>query len=101
MKKAMKIDEEDAKGVIPYDVVHVDGIDGFKFDYEPLLLYLLNIFQLEEPASDINQPPVQISITLDGAGLSRNVTHITAGVKINDPCSIDPVSKLSIYLAPY
>jgi hypothetical protein len=33
---------------------------------------------------------------LDGADLSRNVTHVTAGVKINDPHSIDPVSGLPI-----
>jgi hypothetical protein len=96
VKKAMKKVEEHAKGVIPFDVVDIDGIDGFKFDYEPLLLYLLDLFQLEDAARDNNQPPVQISITLDGADLSRNVTHVTAGVKINDPRSIDPVSGLPI-----
>jgi hypothetical protein len=96
VKKAMKKVEEHAKGVIPFDVVDVDGIDGFKFDYEALLLYLIKLFKLEDAARDINQPPVQISITLDGADLSRNVTHVTAGVKINDPRSIDPVSGLPI-----
>jgi hypothetical protein len=94
--KAMTSVETHAKDVIPFDVVDVDGIDGFKFQYEPLLLYLLKLFQLEDAARDTNQPPVQISITLDGADLSRNVTHVTAGVKINDPRSIDPLSGLPI-----
>jgi hypothetical protein len=96
VRKAMSLIEEHAKGVIPYEVVDVDGIDGFKFEYEPLLLYILKLFKLKDAARDINQPPVQISITLDGADLSRNVTHVTAGVKINDPRSIDPVSGLPI-----
>ena len=96
VKKAMNMVEEHASGVIPFNVVNVDGIDGFQFDYERVLLYLLQLFKLEDAARDINQPPVQISITLDGADLSRNVTHVTAGVKINDPRSIDPDSGLPI-----
>jgi hypothetical protein len=97
VKKAMTCAEEHAKGVIPFEVVDVDGIsNGFKFAYKPLLLYILKLFKLEDVARDINQPPVQISITLDGADLSHNVTHLTAGVKINEPCSINPVSWLPI-----
>jgi hypothetical protein len=96
VKKAMNIVEEHESGIIPYDVVDVDGIYGFKFDYKQLLLYLLKLFKLEDAARDINQPPIQISITLDGADLSRNVTHVTAGVKINDPRSIDLDSGLPI-----
>jgi hypothetical protein len=80
VSQAMTTVEEHAKGVIPFDVVDVDKIDGFKFDYEPLLLYLLKLFKLEDAARDMNQPPVQISITLDGADLSRNVTHVTQQV---------------------
>jgi hypothetical protein len=74
----------------------VHGIDGFKFDYQPLLLYLIKIFKIKDAARDIDQPPVQILITLDGADLSCNVPHVTAGVKMNDPRSIDPVSGLPI-----
>jgi hypothetical protein len=96
LKKAMKKVKEHAKGVIPFKIVDVDGIDGLKFDFEPLLLYVLKLFKLEDAVRDINQPPVQISITLDGADLSHNVTHVTAGVKVNNPMSIDPLSGLPI-----
>jgi hypothetical protein len=46
--KAIKIVEVDTQGVIPFDIIDVDGIDGFKFEYEPLLLYLLKLFHLED-----------------------------------------------------
>jgi hypothetical protein len=60
VRKAMSIVEEDAKGIIPFDVVDVEGIDGFKFDYEPLLLYIIKLYKLEDAARDVNQPPVQL-----------------------------------------
>jgi hypothetical protein len=91
MKAVTAVKEHAKEEVIP-------GIGGFKFDYEPLLLYLLKLFKLQDAARYSNQPPVQISMTLDGADLSRNVMHITAGVKINDPHSIGPVSGLPIGL---
>jgi hypothetical protein len=92
----MKIVEEHASGVIPYEFDDVDGIHGFQFDYERVLLYLLESFKLKDAARGINQPPIQISITLDGPSLSYEVTHVMAGVKINDPCSIDPDSGLHL-----
>jgi hypothetical protein len=39
---------------------------------------------------------VCFAITLDGAELSRNVGHVTAGVKMIDPRAIDPRTKLPI-----
>jgi hypothetical protein len=93
----MLIVEEDTKGVIPFDVVEVDGIEGFKFDYELLRLYIIRLDKLEDAARDIDQPPVQLSITLDRADLSCNVTHVTVGINISNPCStINPLSGLPI-----
>jgi hypothetical protein len=73
-----------------------DGIDGVQFDYGKLLAYLLRLYKLDDVARDPNQPSVQFSITLDGADLSRNITHITAGIQINDPRAIDPISGIPI-----
>jgi hypothetical protein len=58
-QKATKKVEDHAKGVKPFNIIDVDVINGFKFDYEPLLLYLLKLFQLEDAARDINQLLVQ------------------------------------------
>jgi hypothetical protein len=97
VQKAMTTVKEHAKGVIPFEVVDTDWIDGFKFEYELLLLYLLTTsFKLQDAARDINQPLVLIPITLDRADLSCNVTHVTAGVKINVPHSIYPISWLPL-----
>jgi hypothetical protein len=54
MKKAMKIVEEYTSGVIPYDVIKMDAINSFKFDYKRVLLYLLELFKLEDAVGEIN-----------------------------------------------
>jgi hypothetical protein len=51
---------------------------------------------LDVDALDPDEPPVEFSITLDGADLSRDISHITAGIKINDPRAIDPKSRIPI-----
>jgi hypothetical protein len=98
--KAMSAVSTAAQAVIPYSALEQaqleDGIDGVQFDYGKLLAYLLRLYKLDDVARDPNQPPVQFSITLDGADLSRNITHVTAGIKINDPRAIDPVSGIPI-----
>ncbi len=47
-------------------------------------------------ALDPDQPSVEVSKTLDGADLSRNISHVTAGIKINEPRAIDPISGIPI-----
>jgi hypothetical protein len=72
------------------------NVDGVQFEYEPLLAYLLKLYKLDDVARDPNELPVEFSITLDGADLSRNISHVTAGIKINDPRAIDPKSGIPI-----
>jgi hypothetical protein len=98
--KAMTAVSTAAQAVIPFAPMGAaqleDRIDGIQFDYRKLLAYLLCLYKLDDVAWDPNQPPVQFSIILDGADLSRNITHVTAGIKINDPLGIDPVSGIPI-----
>jgi hypothetical protein len=98
--KAMTAVSAASQSVIPFAPMGAaqleDGIGGVQFDYGKLLAYLLCLYKLDDVARDPNQPSVQFSITLDGADLSRNITHITAGIKINDPRAIDPVSGIPI-----
>jgi hypothetical protein len=72
------------------------NVDGVQFEYEPLLAYLLKLYKLDDVARDPNALPVEFSITLDGADLSRNISHVTAGIKINDPRAIDPKTGIPI-----
>jgi hypothetical protein len=73
-----------------------DATPSVQFDYGILLAYLLCLYKLNDVARDPYQPPIQFSITLDGADLSRNITHIMADIKINDPRAIDWVSGIPI-----
>jgi hypothetical protein len=63
-----------------------------------MLVFLLEMFQLYHIDRDPLQPPVQLACTLDGADISKFVSHVTAGIKILDPRAIDPISHLSIGL---
>jgi hypothetical protein len=91
MKRVEKAAEEE---VCPFEVTFVDGKDGVKFNYQKLLSFVLEIYGLDEIARTTGG--VKIAITLDGAELSRNAGHVTAGVKITDPRAIDPITRLPI-----
>jgi hypothetical protein len=66
------------------------------FDFPKLLEFLLKLYKLDAAHRDLTQPAVEFSITLDGADSSRNISHVTAGIKINDPRAIDPASGIPI-----
>jgi hypothetical protein len=80
----------------PFSLSPPSGSDGIYFDYENLLLFLLKLYQLNKVALDPGQPSVEFSIILDGADLSRNISHVTAGIKINDLHVINPISDIPI-----
>jgi hypothetical protein len=70
--------------------------DGFEFDFLKKILFILRLYKLDTIALDDTQAAVNIAITLDGADLSRNYTHVTCGIKIVDPRAIDPRTGLPI-----
>jgi hypothetical protein len=77
-------------------------LDGVTFkvgdvdDYSKLLMFIFEMFKLEDITRDANQPPIQIAGTLDGIEMSRQVCAMIAGIKILDPRAIDPLSHLQI-----
>jgi hypothetical protein len=87
-----------AQGVIPFQEIPTMDLDGFAFDYSKILIFLLEMFQLDDIVRDPTQAPVQLACTLDGADISKFVSHVTAGIKILDPRAIDPISHLPIGL---
>jgi hypothetical protein len=101
--KSMKAVEVTARIDIPFSPITPvaaedgeNGIDGIVFDFPKLLEFLLKLYKLDAAHRDLTQPAVEFSITLDGADLSRNISHVTAGIKINDPRAIDPASGIPI-----
>jgi hypothetical protein len=95
--KCMKAVETAAQVDLPLKpLILTDDIDGVQFEYDKLLAYLLKLYKLDDVAKNPAEPPVEFSITLDGADLSRNISHVTAGIKINDPRAIDPRTGIPI-----
>jgi hypothetical protein len=96
--KCMKAVETAAQKAIPlkHPLELPANVDGVQFEYAPLLAYLLKLYKLDDVAKDPNELPVEFSITLDGADLSRNISHVTAGIKINDPRAIDPKTGIPV-----
>ncbi len=101
--KSMKAVEVAAQINIPFSPIDPvaakdgeNGIDGIVFDFGKLLGFLLKLYKLDKPHRDLTQPPVEFSIALDGADLSLNISHITAGINIKDPHAKDPVSGIPI-----
>jgi hypothetical protein len=80
--KSMKAVEAAAKIDIPFSPIEgvaaedgENGIDGIVFDFGKLLSFLLKLYKLDEPHRDLTQPPLEFSITLDGADLPPNMLH--------------------------
>ena len=96
IKNVQKVVHERMQKVCPYKLIKEGGIDGVVFDYTKYLIYLLNFFKLDKIA--IEEGNVKLAITLDGADLSRNVQHVTCGVKILDPRAINPITGIPIGL---
>jgi hypothetical protein len=101
--KSMKAVEVIAQINIPFSPIEAvaakdgeNGIDSIVFDFGKILGFLLKLYQLDEPHRDLTQPPVEFSITLDGADLLQNISHVTAGIKINDPHAKDPIRGILI-----
>jgi hypothetical protein len=87
-----------AQHVTPFQEIPATNLDGFSFNYSKILIFLLEMFQLHDIVRDLSQPPVQLACTLDGANISKFVSHVTAGIKILDPGAIDLISHLTIAL---
>ena len=96
IKKIQKLVHDEMKKICPYVVIDADGIDGIKFNYDKLLDFILKIFKLDQIATE--KGLVKMAITLDGADLSRNIQHVTCGIKIVDPRAVNPLTGIPIGL---
>jgi hypothetical protein len=78
--------------IIPI-VVEGDGRESARFDYRSYTDYLLSKFGLLDIIMDATtEKPVVVAVTLDGAKLSKFLSHVTAGFKLVDPRCINPLT---------
>ena len=87
---------EDLEELVEIDDDSLEALDGIQFNFKKLLWYILKLYKLDKILNDPSEGPILLAITLDGADLSRNYTHVTCGIKIVDPRAIDPLSGLPI-----
>jgi hypothetical protein len=67
----------------------------FEFDVEELVVYAIKAFGLEQVAK---QRAVRISVSIDGAQLSKRLTHVTIGFKIADIAARCPYTGRALFM---
>jgi len=67
----------------------------FYLNFQKALRLLLKACKLHDRAT---RERVKISLSIDGADLFRDRTHVSAGVKITDPNGIHPVTKQPLFI---
>jgi hypothetical protein len=76
-----------AKKLYPFEKVDCQLGEMYQFHYELFIRHLLKTFKLNDLAQ---RESIELCITLDGAELTKDLCHLSFGVKITDPRAIDP-----------
>jgi len=83
---------------VPYEHGYLDEANGggeyIQWDPQHLLSGMIKAYQLTEVAK---VRPVEIHVSIDGAMLSKNWNHLTAGVKQGDSAAFCPRRQQLIY----
>ena len=76
----------------------LDGLRGEYVEFEPdeLLVLVIEAFGLTEIAKE---RPIRINLAIDGAQLSKRMTHVTMGFKINDPAALCPFTGRPLFMS--
>ena len=82
-----------ADNIIPFTSQVNNDIDIVSFDFKKMLLYLIKIHGLSEICKERS---IEVAITIDGAKLTKRVSHMMAGIKIIDRDAKDPISGESL-----
>jgi len=87
--------EEFAEKLIPYQHGTLDtGGEFVQWDPEEMIAMVVKGFGLEEQAKERS---ITIHQAMDGAQLSKNITHVTYGFKMADRGAICPFSKKPLF----
>jgi hypothetical protein len=73
--------------LIPFHKTENELGEWYAFNYEKMVRFILKAFSLDSIAETES---VELCITLDGAELTKDLCHLTFGVKVTDHRAIDP-----------
>lgn len=83
-KKLKEISNEvndESDNIISFKTELDEKTDIIRFDYKKLLINILKTHNIYE---DIKNRNIDIAITIDGADISKKLSHVTAGIKVID-----------------
>ena len=95
IKRACRVVETYATSVVPYKHGHLEnGGEFVEWDAEKMIVAILGGFGLIEIAKG---RPVKLNHSIDGSQISKNVTHVTYGLKVADKAATCPFKKQPIF----
>ena len=91
--------EQHAMTIIPWTSELTDYGPVFEFRFEHMFRYLMEAYGLTRYClTTCNERQVLISFTLDGAVITKYLSHLLAGMKMVDSRALDPTSNLPLFL---
>jgi hypothetical protein len=95
MRKAFGLVEQVGQILVPYELTHLPDGEAIKFNYSLMIKLIFKSFGLEEAALERE---VGLSLSIDGATLTKFLGHVMAGFKIKDKAAVDPFTNQPLFL---
>jgi hypothetical protein len=94
LKRVAKVVEREADVICPIQEIQTQWGKGLKFCEARTVKLVFDSFRLTEKAK---RDSVSISESIDASKISRNLSCITAGFRVNDIAVVDPITKTPLY----
>jgi len=79
---------------VPFELKWLPEGEAIIFDYRKVFVELVQAYGLDNIARERS---IAIGQSVDGADLSRHLSHVTAGYKIRDMSAIDPLTRQPVF----
>jgi hypothetical protein len=96
MKKAFGLVEQVGKILAPFELSYLPDGEAIKFDYSKMIKLIFKSFGLEEAGLERE---LGLSLSIDGATLTKFLGHVMAGFKIKDRAAVNPLTNKPLFLA--
>jgi hypothetical protein len=90
IKQAAKKVEEKAKAIIPFTIGQMKaGGEFVEFTPEQVIPLVVDAFGLREVSK---LQPISLAQSIDGANLSKHLSHVTYGITVKDKAAMCPIT---------
>ena len=86
----------EAMGAIqaPFDLLPHPTGESIKFDYQKVLSLLIKAYGMHEQGLTRS---LRFAQSIDGSNLTKHITHVMAGIKINDKSAVCPLTGVPLF----